>query len=242
MGTRELLNVQATIKHPNHIIQNQGRAFKYEIGALEAVSLVGQFNVPELFTRRIKKFKDFERNGVQWGSYGVRIHGSLGQLVDLLARDPDSRQAVLTVYDSTRDLNRGEPDIPCTIALQFLLRDGRLNMRVIMRSNDLWLGFPYDTIQFFALQAAVAAALNVPIGEYVHSVGSLHLYERDFEAASKVMPPLGQDFWKDMVVFAYPIWWGSTIADISSRARDIALGTHKGDTSFESWLYDRLHS
>lgn len=232
--TYELTNVQVQIQYPNHVITVKGRDLKYEIGALEACSLVGQFNVPELFTERIKKFKFFERNGVQWGSYGPRIAGDLGQVVELLEKDKDSRQAVLSIFDSRRDLNRGEPDIPCTIAVQFLYRNGALHMRTMMRSNDIWLGFPYDSIQFFALHAAVACALTVPIGFYYHNVGSLHLYKADVEAASAIS-------FADPKVFTYPVWGGSDIASISSRARSILLGKQLYLTPFEGWLSNELH-
>ncbi len=236
MKTYEMTDVQVQIAYPNHLIAVKGRDLKYEIGALEACSLVGQFNVPELFTERINKFKDFERNGVQWGSYGPRIAGDLGQLVQLLRDDPDTRQAVLTVFDSRRDINRGEPDIPCTIAVQFLYRNGALHMRTMMRSNDIWLGFPYDSIQFFALQSAVACALTVPIGYYYHNVGSLHLYDRDREKAEAIS-------FSDPKVFTYPIWGATDIGSISSTARKIALGKPVFEkTPFERWLNDQLYS
>lgn len=241
IDTREITNVQFKVEYPNHIIRMKNRNVKYEIGALEACSLVGQFNVPEEFTSRVKKFAFFARHGVQWGSYGPRIAGDLGQVVDLLINDPASRQAVLTIFDSSRDINRGEPDIPCTIAVQFLFRNGALHMRTMMRSNDVWLGLPYDSIQFFALQSAVACALNVPIGEYYHNVGSLHLYEVDREKAMNVEYEVGK-------VFTYPFWGGTTISEISSTARSILLDKDFGRafgtdtlTPFERWLHDQLH-
>src|SRR5260370_41880706 len=52
-----------------------------------------------------------------------------------------------------------------------------------MRSNDAWLGLPYDVFTFTRIQAYVAAAVGVEPGRYTHTVGSLHLYERDWERA-----------------------------------------------------------
>ena len=54
-----------------------------------------------------------------------------------------------------------------------------------MRSNDLWLGFPYDVFQFTCLQVRMAMELGLDIGTYTHIAGSLHLYARDFEKAIK---------------------------------------------------------
>ena len=72
-------------------------------------------------------------------------------------------------------------DEMCTIALQFLLRDGQLNMTGIMRSNDSWTGSPYDIFYFTELQKYVANELEVKYGTYTHFVSSIHIYERDFE-------------------------------------------------------------
>ena len=50
-----------------------------------------------------------------------------------------------------------------------------------MRSNDLWLGFPFDVFQFANMQVLMAMELGVELGTYTHIAGSLHLYERDFK-------------------------------------------------------------
>ena len=53
-------------------------------------------------------------------------------------------------------------------------------MTTYMRSNDLWMGFPYDVFQFTCLQTLLAMELDVELGTYTHVAGSLHLYERDY--------------------------------------------------------------
>lgn len=234
--TYELLNAQHTILSPEAIIGAEGREWRYFIGAAEACGLVGQISVPEILTERFKAWEPFVEDGVLWGAYGPRIAGDLGQVVQLLRDDPDTRQAVLTIYDSSRDLRRNVPDVPCTIAIQFFIRDTRLQMRVVMRSNDLWLGYPYDTIQFFALQAAVAQALGIGVGSYTHSVGSMHLYERDLEKVAKLVRP-------QPIIFLPPYWNGETIGEISVRARAILFGPELKDmTEFERWLSESLDS
>lgn len=95
---------------------------------------------------------------------------------NMLRTDPNSRQAVLHI--KTAD-NKPSKDVNCTVCLQFLIRDGKLNATVYMRSNDIWMGFPYDVFSFTALQCKMAMELGVGIGTYTHIAGSLHLYERD---------------------------------------------------------------
>ena len=102
------------------------------------------------------------------------------KIIELLKKDPNSRRAVLNI-------NKANPyviethDEPCTIALQFLLRDGVLDASGMMRSNDIYFGLPYDIIYFTILQKIIADALGVGYGAYHHHAVSLHAYEHDYE-------------------------------------------------------------
>lgn len=237
--TRERQWVQFEVADPlTFPLHVDGREFADVIGVLEGLSLVGQFSVPEAFTDRVKKFREFTDAGVFHGSYGARIHGRLGDLVDTLARDRDTRQAVLTIYDSRSDLGVSKRDIPCTLNVQFLLRGDDLEARTTMRSNDLWLGTPYDLAQFSILQATVAQALGARPGLYAHSVGSFHVYERDLEKYSRLIGPGNRAGWG----MPFPLWAGDAIADIGQRARRLCLDpSFKPDTAFEQWAHELLH-
>lgn len=244
MPTRELLWQQLEVRDPMSFpMQVEGREMRDVIGVLEGLSLVGEFSVPEIFTDRVKKFAQFMDHGVFWGSYGARAHGAFADAVELLRRDPDSRQAVVTLFDSRRDLNRQKADIPCTISLQAITRVRRngpeeqdwatyLDLGVSMRSNDLWLGTPYDLVQFSIFQASLAQAVGALPGRYVHRVGSLHLYERDAERADELRFLGGPSM-------PFPLWGQASPAGIQSRARMLALGQLKPATDFEVWA-DRL--
>ena len=114
-------------------------------------------------------------------AYGHRIQNMFGfdqweYVKNLLIADPYSRQAVIHIKDAS---DAPTKDTPCTVALQFLIRDGALYMMVYMRSNDIWLGFPFDVFCFTSLQVKMAMELGLDLGDYTHVVGSLHLYERD---------------------------------------------------------------
>jgi thymidylate synthase len=246
MKTFELPWTQIEVANPMTFpMEVVGRKFKDVIGVLEGLSLVGEFNVPELFTDRVSKFAQFMDEGILWGAYGQRAHGALGGVVHVLNRDPDSRQAVITFFNHDRDLDRDKQDIPCTISAQFLLRERKngpdledrewyLDLGISMRSNDLWLGTPYDFIQFSILQATVAQALGARVGRYVHRVGSLHLYERDVEKTEGLEFLGGPEM-------PFPLWGAAGISHIQSRARMLALGALTPVTPFESWAYGLIH-
>lgn len=213
------------------------RNFRNVIGIIEGLSLVGQLSLPELLTSRVKKFNDFTDGGILHGAYSSRAYGALDDLVSLLARDPSSRQAVLTLYDSHRDLNVSKRDVPCTIAIQFLVRDARLHMRVMMRSNDVWLGMPYDFMQFAILQAAIAQALGYELGDYVHQTGSLHIYESDIAKVYDVFHLWYTQAYYPSSPQVFPLFDKNavTIGEIGARARAILLASDRPTTSFETY-------
>lgn len=117
------------------------------------------------------------------GDPDAGLSDQLDAVERLLRAKPETRQAVVTMWDSADLVHaiHGEyNDLPCTVCLQFLMRGGRLHCSAYMRSNDLWLGMPYDVFCFTSLQRVLANRLGVEPGEYVHSVGSLHAYESTF--------------------------------------------------------------
>ena len=99
----------------------------------------------------------------------------------LLKNNPNSRQAVIHIKEPRDLVNRPSKDVNCTIAMQFLLRDNKLDLIVTMRSNDIWLGLPYDVFNFTCMQIQMAMELGVNIGVYYHNAGSLHMYIKDKE-------------------------------------------------------------
>lgn len=121
-----------------------------------------------------------------YGGYGPRLfnmrgtHNQVTNVVELLKNKPDSRRAVIQIFDAS-DLAINPKEIPCTCTLQFLIRERRLHMFTTMRSNDVFLGLPHDVFAFTMLQEIIARTLGVGLGPYKHAVGSLHLYSRDVE-------------------------------------------------------------
>lgn len=116
------------------------------------------------------------------GAYGPRImarHGfnQLEAVMEMMKRKDGSRRTVIQLYEAQDLLT--DDDVPCTTTLQFHRRGGVLHMSVTMRSNDAYLGLPHDVFCFTMIQELVAAELCLDLGEYIHMVGSMHLYDGD---------------------------------------------------------------
>lgn len=97
-----------------------------------------------------------------------------------LRNDHESRRAVIILH-APQDKYIGVKDIPCTLALQFLVRNNTLVMMTYMRSQDIVLGTRNDIYCFMALQEQMAKELGIEPGDYYHTCGSLHIYEKDWK-------------------------------------------------------------
>lgn len=140
-------------------------------------------NSLEFIKYYIKDYTKYSDDGSTiHGGYGPRLfrmrrNDQVSNVIALLGKRPTSRRAVIQLFDSS-DIAKPRKDIPCTCTLQFMIRDGRLDMLTSMRSNDAFLGLPHDVFAFTMFQELIGRSLGVRIGCYHHVVGSLHLYEK----------------------------------------------------------------
>ena len=124
------------------------------------------------------------------GAYGYRFRVEFGidqfeAAIRHLSAYPKSRRVVLTIY-SPRDILADSQDIPCNTQVLLKRRSDSLDVTVISRSNDLFLGVPYDWFVFHAIQSYLAAKLRCRVGIQRHFSDCLHLYVRDLPKAEKV--------------------------------------------------------
>jgi thymidylate synthase len=184
MGTRELNDVTITIADPTKAVPvGTSRKLRLSIGATETMHLIGGISsLEQLDLASANRFSQFSNDGKLRGAYGPRVKNQIPNVIKRLSDDPNSRQGIVTIFRPD-DLDDGIKDVPCTVYLTFSVRDGKLRMATHMRSNDVWLGVPYDWWMFTRLQMTVAWAMKLPVGEYVHHVDSLHIYDRDIDRA-----------------------------------------------------------
>ncbi len=186
MLTKELMQETFCVEDPTeNLVFIPGR--KYSICHAIAESLFifsdcDSLKVAGHFNERIKNFSD---DGMTlYGDYGRRVSNYIPEIIQKLREDPDTRQALLTIH-KVCDSVKVTKDQPCTITLQFTIRDNKLNMHVYMRSNDLVWGTPYDVYIFTNMQMVIANTLGIELGKYYHTATSLHIYENYFDEVKK---------------------------------------------------------
>ena len=123
-------------------------------------------------------------------------------VVNELKNDPDSRRATIAINQPYHK-NKNQKDIPCTQYVQFFIRHGHLNMGVYMRSNDVIFGFCNDIFTFGLFHQLMRNDLrehypDLQLGDYHHNAGSMHIYERHYEMANKIMKDGAKYYKKDL--------------------------------------------
>lgn len=181
----EILNAVTVISDPTkNILKSHIRklSMKYAIGEL-LWYLSGNNNLSEIqkYTSAWDRMSDDGKTVNSNYGWCIRYKYGLDQwkyVKRLLEKNPETRQAVIHI--KTVD-DRESKDVNCTVCIQFFIRDGKLHATTYMRSNDIWMGFPYDVFQFTCMQILMSMELGVELGTYTHMVGSLHLYKRDLQ-------------------------------------------------------------
>ena len=192
MDTLEVLGASLTLTNPRRRLVDvpPARVLNPAFAVAEAVWILSGSDGPWICTYN-ERLASYTDNGRLIGAYGPRLRrwdgvvDQLDQVRRVLLRDPQSRQAVIQLFDPAVDF-QGYKDVPCTLGYRFFLRNGLLHMHTTMRSQDLWRGFCYDIFAATMLQELLACWLSAGLGNYRHFADSLHLYATDVPAAQRL--------------------------------------------------------
>lgn len=187
LETLEILHNTLVIDMMYPVLLEPARKLNYKFMAAEAYWILSGDNKLASIEPYNKNIAQFSDDGLTFaGAYGPRYINQRQYVIDTLSRDPDSRQAVITIWQPNPAPSK---DIPCTVALNFMIRERRLHLHVFMRSSDAWLGVPYDVFNFTMMACDIAAMLNTtrdePIvpGVLFLTMASSHLYLTNLDLA-----------------------------------------------------------
>jgi len=194
---------------------------------IESLWLALGLNDLALPGKYVKNLYNFSDNGRTWrAGYGARFrfYTGFGQdydisdrkqahiysgtvnmvdqfryVIEVLKKDINSRQAIITIADPAKDCFDSEGNIkvtkdqPCSRSLQFMVVDGKLDCTLYIRSNDLMWGFSaVNVFNFTLIQEYFANILGIPVGKYYHFANNLHYY-KNFENDIRFFASLNPD-------------------------------------------------
>jgi hypothetical protein len=107
----------------------------------------------------------------------------LRTIAEMLRKDRSDRRAVLQMWDARSDLNAGGLDLPCNDTATFQVGpDGRLDLVVFCRSNDIVLGaYGANAVHMSYLLEYVAARAGITPGAYTQVSVNWHGYDETFK-------------------------------------------------------------
>jgi len=127
-------------------------------------------------------------------SYGPRLfnfQNTINQIDDfiipLLKRNSFSRRGIVLVWNTIQDSNIYRRDVPGLISIYFKIRKKKLNATMVVRSNDIFFGWPANLYQIFVLQDYIAKKLGCQIGSLTTFSNSAHIFKDQFEDIQQVI-------------------------------------------------------
>lgn len=107
----------------------------------------------------------------------------LENLIVGLKENPYDRRHILTAWNPGEITNMALP--PCHVMSQFYIEGGKLSCMLTQRSNDLFLGSPYNIASYAIFTSMIAQVTGYRVGELVYSQGDVHIYHNHFSAVEE---------------------------------------------------------
>lgn len=123
--------------------------------------------------------------GHQWRSWPDYKGGTIDQIkmvVNQIRHTPDSRRMLVTAWNPAEVDQMALP--PCHCLFQFYVANGRLSLQLYQRSADSFLGVPFNIASYALLLMMMAQVCELEAGEFVHTMGDVHLYNNHLEQAT----------------------------------------------------------
>ncbi|MEM6689058.1 MAG: thymidylate synthase [Planctomycetota bacterium] len=122
--------------------------------------------------------------GHQWRSWcdvDGRTIDQIAWVQNEIRTNPGSRRLVVSAWNVADVPTMALP--PCHLLFQFYVAGDRLSCQLYQRSGDLFLGVPFNIASYALLTMMMARVTGLQPGEFVHTLGDVHLYRNHFEQA-----------------------------------------------------------
>jgi thymidylate synthase len=122
---------------------------------------------------------DYHGRLFDWGERleadGQPVHiDQIAYITDKLRSSPNTRRAIAITWNPVIDEKLN--DCPCLQLVQCTVRNGRLHMRVVFRSNDMLTAAGANMYALVQLQKSIANQLGLLCGTYTHISLVPHIY------------------------------------------------------------------
>lgn len=161
--------------------------------------------------------------GVQWrdwrqynwkyqlNAFAIDKVDQLVVLIEGLKKDPNSRRHILSAWN-VADLDQMALP-PCHVMSQFHVnKNNELSCHMYQRSQDVFLGAPFNIASYALLTHLVAQVCGYGVGELIISTGDTHIYKNHIEQVKEQLTREPYPFPK--------LWLNPNINDITKFTMD----------------------
>jgi thymidylate synthase len=118
--------------------------------------------------------------GYQMRNFNNQNIDQMRNLIKTLRTDPDSRRHIISLWNPAQQDQMALP--PCYLYFQFFVDKDKLNMFVVQRSGDLFLGIPYDVALFTKILLYVSDQVGLKANTLDIQIVDAHIYNNQLEA------------------------------------------------------------
>ncbi|MBW2991100.1 thymidylate synthase [Candidatus Woesearchaeota archaeon] len=181
--SKEIINTVLKINHPEKDITKP----------IQEMRALKKWVYPELEELEDVFFKK-QASSVYYYTYGARIFNYANTknqvddyIIPLLKKNPTSRRAIIVLYHPVVDSKIGMKEISSLISVFFKITDKKLTVSIVIRSNDMFIGWPANIYQVYLLQQYVAKKLGLEPGSITTISHSAHVFEEYKEEVEEVL-------------------------------------------------------
>lgn len=180
------INIKALVDNNVHIWDNDAYAYyKAHGGKLSKEEWLKEIGNYDIHTRMF--YGEVGRiYGYQWRAFNGYFD-QIKHVLKGLKTNPNSRYHIVTAWNpGAFAKHREHAALPaCHVMFQFSVRGNKLDLSMLQRSCDVFLGVPFDIASYALLCHLFALELGLEPGEFVWMGNSVHLYENHIEQAKE---------------------------------------------------------